>query len=85
MAKNKIKRTQSMMIFLLLHKTPFMGDLKSLMEGKDRLSERTLMTGVTDKLLSKAEEAFYSFTELMSNKVVKVISRYRIFLFKTRR
>ena len=53
--------------------------------SKDRLSERTLMADVTDKLLSKAEEAFCSFTELMSNKVVKVISRYRIFLFKTRR
>ena len=39
------------------------------------------MADVTDKLLSKAEEAFCSFTELMSNKVVKVISRYRIFLF----
>ena len=29
-------------------------------------------------ILSEAEKAFYSFTGLMPNKFVKVISRYRI-------
>ena len=43
MAKNEIKRTQSMMTFLLFHKTAvaFTKDLESLMEGEERLSVRT--------------------------------------------
>ena len=38
-------------------------------------STLVLMVDVTNKLLSEAKEAFYSFTRLMPNKIVKVISR----------
>ena len=34
-----------------------------------------LMTDITDKLMSEAEEALYSFTGLMPNEIVKVINR----------
>ena len=41
-------------------------------------STLVLMVDVTNKLLSEAKEAFYSFTGLMPNKILKVISRYGI-------
>ena len=89
MAKYEIKRTKSMRTFLLSHETVFTRDLESLMESEERLRERTqeisrilstfvLMADVTYKLLIEAEEAFYSFTRLMPNEIVKVISRYGI-------
>ena len=37
-----------------------------------------LMANVTDKLLSEAEEAFYSYTGINTNEIIKVVSRYGI-------
>jgi len=37
-----------------------------------------LMAEATDKLLSEAEEAFYSYTGLNPNEIIKVVSRYGI-------
>ena len=36
------------------------------------------MADETDKLLNEAEEAFYSYTGIMPNKIIKVVSRYGI-------
>ena len=94
-ARNKIKRTQGKMTFLLSHESSFTKNIESLMEGKESLSKRNqelsellykqmkeatlvLRADVTDKFLTEAEEAFYSYTGINPTEIIKVVSRYGI-------
>ena len=79
------------MAFLLSHESAFTKNIESLMKGEESLSERNqelsellyeqmkeATLALTDKFLTEAEEAFYSYTGFNSTEIIKVLSRYGI-------
>jgi len=79
------------MAFLLSHESAFTKNIESLMKGEESLSERNqelsellyeqmkeATLALTDKFLTEAEEAFYSYTGFNPTEIIKVLSRYGI-------
>jgi len=53
-------------------------ELSGLLYKQMKEATLVLMADETDKLLNEAEEAFYSYTGIMPNEIIKVVIRYGI-------